>query len=526
MGTISTLIEITTDTLLASVIPDYGYQTYPADIQIKGVNTHFEEGLGTQEVWLSMDQETIIADSFVVNSNTQLNAYFNIPQAAMLGLWDVNVECSIDGILTKEECFNILPPPAIIVVSPDSFVVELLAGSTTTEILNISNEGETNLYFNIIGGFSSTNYGLQFDGIDDYVRVPNVDVIYNQLTLEAWVILEDISVIREVIDNTDIDFQLEIWPSDMSDRAIMFEAIGGDSRLVTDAYVMPLNEWVHLAATYDGDTLSIYVNGVLNAQRNYSGSVNRPNSNVHIGSETNGLEQFWDGTIDEVRIWDVARTQQEIQQYMNRPLSGSEQGLMSYWQFDEGEGNVAYDKTVNGYHGSLQNGVNWINSSAPIAPGWIFINVDSGMCLPHSSTDIEILFDATDLDSGDYYATLIINSSDPFNPSVIIPVHLIVEPVVSVENELNIPTVYELFQNYPNPFNPSTTIKYSIPEISKVTLTLFNLLGEEVTKLVNDEKPAGEYEVKFEASNLPSGVYFYELRAGKYTAVKKMILLR
>ena len=85
------------------------------------------EGSGTQQVWLSMDQETITADSFVVNSNTSLNAYFNIPAISMLGLWDVNVECSIDGILTKEDCFNILPPPAIIVVNPDSFVVECIA---------------------------------------------------------------------------------------------------------------------------------------------------------------------------------------------------------------------------------------------------------------------------------------------------------------------------------------------------------------------------------------------------------------
>jgi hypothetical protein len=85
---------------------------------------------------------------------------------------------------------------------------------------------------------------------------------------------------------------------------------------------------------------------------------------------------------------------------------------------------------------------------------------------------------------------------------------------------------YTLYQNYPNPFNPSTTIKYSIPELSKVKLTLFNLLGEEVTTLVNEEKVAGNYTVEFNAASLPSGVYFYQLRAGDYMSVKKMLLIK
>jgi len=140
--------------------------------------------------------------------------------------------------------------------------------------------------------------------------------------------------------------------------------------------------------------------------------------------------------------------------------------------------------------------------------------------------DIEILFDATELDSGDYYASLIINSSDPFTPSVIIPVHLIVEAVVEIDNELNVPIVYELWQNYPNPFNPSTTIKYSVPEVSKVTLKLFNLLGEEVATLVNEEKVAGNYSIEFDASSLTSGVYFYQLKASDYVSTKKMLLLK
>jgi len=100
------------------------------------------------------------------------------------------------------------------------------------------------------------------------------------------------------------------------------------------------------------------------------------------------------------------------------------------------------------------------------------------------------------------------------------------EIVTSVEDEISQPTEFILEQNYPNPFNPSTTIKYSIPEISKVKLTLFNLLGEEVTTLLNEEKVAGNYSIEFNASSLPSGVYFYQLRADEFVNTKKMILLK
>jgi len=100
------------------------------------------------------------------------------------------------------------------------------------------------------------------------------------------------------------------------------------------------------------------------------------------------------------------------------------------------------------------------------------------------------------------------------------------DELVSVQNEKGVPTSAFLEQNYPNPFNPTTTIMYSIPEISKVSLTLFNLLGQEIITLVNDEKPAGNYSVNLNAVNLSSGVYFYRLKAGNFVETKKMILLK
>lgn len=96
------------------------------------------------------------------------------------------------------------------------------------------------------------------------------------------------------------------------------------------------------------------------------------------------------------------------------------------------------------------------------------------------------------------------------------------------------PTSFSLEQNYPNPFNPSTKIKYSIPSVIAsgakqsllVTLKVYDVLGNEVATLVNEEKPAGIYEVTFNASGLSSGVYFYSIRAGDFVETKKMILIR
>jgi hypothetical protein len=102
-------------------------------------------------------------------------------------------------------------------------------------------------------------------------------------------------------------------------------------------------------------------------------------------------------------------------------------------------------------------------------------------------------------------------------------------PVGGVSDENGIDG-FMLEQNYPNPFNPSTVISYRLPVTSKVTLKVYDVLGNEIATLVNEEEPAGEYEVEFNASsgirNLVSGIYFYQLKAGSFVETKKMILLK
>ena len=105
-------------------------------------------------------------------------------------------------------------------------------------------------------------------------------------------------------------------------------------------------------------------------------------------------------------------------------------------------------------------------------------------------------------------------------------------PTDVYDDNFEIPENYSLHQNYPNPFNPSTTFRYAVPSESKVSITVFNLLGQEVATLVNDIQPAGYYEVTFNAANLSSGVYLYRINAvssnssKEFTSTKKFILLK
>ena len=88
------------------------------------------------------------------------------------------------------------------------------------------------------------------------------------------------------------------------------------------------------------------------------------------------------------------------------------------------------------------------------------------------------------------------------------------------------PNQFALEQNFPNPFNPSTTIQYYIPEAGKVSLRVFNLLGEEIKTLQDDYNEAGNYKVSFDGRSLGSGIYFYKLDFKQYSSIKKMIILK
>ena len=142
--------------------------------------------------------------------------------------------------------------------------------------------------------------------------------------------------------------------------------------------------------------------------------------------------------------------------------------------------------------------------------------------------DIEHKFIATG-NTGDILTLQIEDPTNGYTKTI----KIIYDLPLGIEDENSIPKEYALEQNYPNPFNPSTVIEYSIPVVdakfastTNVTLKVYDILGNEVSTLVNKKQSPGNYEVEFDASSLSSGIYFYRLISGKYLKIKKMLLLK
>jgi hypothetical protein len=130
---------------------------------------------------------------------------------------------------------------------------------------------------------------------------------------------------------------------------------------------------------------------------------------------------------------------------------------------------------------------------------------------------------AADFDGDNDYDLAVSNNG---SGKILIIENLTITSGIDESPETYLPESFNISQNYPNPFNPTTTIKYSIPKTSNVEIKIFDILGKEIETLVNEEKPIGTYEITWYAKNLPSGVFFYQMKAGKYLETKKMLLVK
>ncbi|ETR68591.1 MAG: hypothetical protein OMM_10367, partial [Candidatus Magnetoglobus multicellularis str. Araruama] len=227
----------------------------------------------------------------------------------------------------------------------------------------------------ILGKLDSTpvaglGNALHFDGTNDYVEIPGHSRLRpSQVTLEAWIKAESWGAIS--LDNTIVGTDGSTFTGYVlrcGDNGILNFALGKPNNWygANSGQVMSLNRWHHVAATFDGTNLTVYVDGNEENSTSPSGAGIGyvGNEDVSIGESLVNSGRNFHGTIDEVRIWNYARTQTDIQNNMRKTLDGDETGLVGYWRFDQTSGTEVHDSTLNLHHGTLNNmdSSNWINS--------------------------------------------------------------------------------------------------------------------------------------------------------------------
>jgi hypothetical protein len=202
-------------------------------------------------------------------------------------------------------------------------------------------------------------YGLQFDGLDDHVTLPELDLdLANGFTVEAWVRYSSFQSWSRIIDfgngdNADnILFANQGRTNDLVFRVYQDQTV----KTLTAPAALETGTWMHLAATVDSaGNAFLYKNG----QELFRDKIHAPEgikrTRNFIGRSNWQVDGYFDGNMAEVRIWNLARTQEDIQKYMHRHLAGNEDGLASYWPLDEGVGDTIHEK-VSGNDGQLHVG--------------------------------------------------------------------------------------------------------------------------------------------------------------------------
>lgn len=163
-----------------------------------------------------------------------------------------------------------------------------------------------------------------------------------------------------------------------------------------------------------------------------------------------------------------------------------------------------------------------LNGNITESSAWITSLNPASFSLQYNETDT-IFFSGNFPTAPDSFSTLILITSNSGSDSVLVTGKL---EATGLYGESLIPSKFFLRQNYPNPFNPYTTIDFGLSKSTFVNLEVYNSIGQKVTTLINENMNTGSYKVKFDASNLSSGIYYYKIQAGENVSVKKMLLIQ
>ena len=208
----------------------------------------------------------------------------------------------------------------------------------------------------IVSGILSQDYALRFDGDGDYVLIPDhpdLDLTENY-TLEAWIFPESFSWLAGILSkyhtNASNGYLLRLTNQSPYD-GLSFDEV------VTNVGILNSNQWYHIAAVNEFGERKLYLNGTEYFLSGNPLNVSVNSDPIRIGSDFGG--RFFEGRIDEIRIWDVPRSQTDILSTLDSNLSGSEYGLIAYYTFNEGFGDTLFDQTGQGHDGILMGYPSW-----------------------------------------------------------------------------------------------------------------------------------------------------------------------
>ena len=326
-------------------------------------------------------------------------------------------------------------------VSPDSFYTVLYTGTSEQQIMTIANSSQSDndgsfLSYEINSNMLLTdNYALHFDGLNDFISFDNQslesmlgDNWSNEKTISVWIKPEGVAqnifggwdggAVYGQVSGSGNYFGISRGIIDGEDRIWIYNWDGDDDRIGVE---YNQSEWVHIALVHDNSTLYGYKNGQLIGQVNTGSSLAAGYQRVGGGTENGG---FFQGSIDELRVWNYARNQAEIEDELSTELFGGfHGGLVGYWKFNEAEFSVANDESSNDNHGYIY-GSSWVISDALLHASWLEISPTDGILNPGQSNDIVLHFDAEGLNAGVYENSLLISSNDSENPELEIPILL------------------------------------------------------------------------------------------------------
>lgn len=417
---------------------------------------------------------------------------------------------------------------------------------------------------------SAQNKVIQLDGIDAYIDLNSALLSttggYQPYTLEAWVKTADgvdncfISQYESLLPNGD-RFQFEIRDNKLN----WWKGAPNSQIRLSILSASDINDdvWHHIAGTRDAaGNVIIYIDGFFEG----SGTDTYPFINTHtrIGTR-NEAGGFVNAKMDEVRIWNIVRSQAEIQQTMNTSLTGNESGLIGYWNFDDG---TADDLTANNHNGTIYGNLQFISDDNPPLPvtlssfmanysnnistlswttqtetnnlGWniyrgenedisdgFLINNDliPGAGTTSQSTDYTFA-DESDLVPGATYFYWIESVDNSGTTDLFGPARLEIQQADDDEIPPEMSEKRGLLQIYPNPFNRITNIQFNILEEDGAEISIYNIKGELIKKysIINEQSSIQWDGTDELGKRISSGIYLCNLKVDGKVYAKKMIL--